>query len=256
MCHAVDSHPPDLPADLVRPRVAGGAAPHHVQLTSADGTVFQAAVAVAQESCGPAVVILPDVRGLYSFYVELADRFAAAGHHAIAIDYFGRSAGAAQRDADFEWMPHVTQTRPEEIQADIAVAIEHVKDQTGVTAFVTVGFCFGGTQSLLSATNPELDVDAVIAFYGGLDTGWLGIQSPRDRTQEMVRPVLGLYGGDDPNIPPEDVAQLRGGLEAAGVEHEIVVYEGAPHSFFDRSFDEHADVCADAWRRVLRYLER
>ena len=56
------------------------------------------------------MIILPDVRGLYRFYVELAERFAEAGHHAIAIDYFGRTAGTGGRDGEWEYMPHVQQT--------------------------------------------------------------------------------------------------------------------------------------------------
>ncbi len=55
-------------------------------------------------------MVLPDVRGLHPFYEELALRFAEAGVDAIAIDYFGRTAGVGKRGADFEYMPHVGQT--------------------------------------------------------------------------------------------------------------------------------------------------
>ncbi|HEX6621240.1 MAG TPA: dienelactone hydrolase family protein, partial [Solirubrobacteraceae bacterium] len=92
MCFAFDAHPPDLPSDLALPTLAGGAAAEALELTSADGTRFSTALAEAPEATGgPGVVILPDVRGLYRFYVELAERFAQAGHHAIALDYFGRT---------------------------------------------------------------------------------------------------------------------------------------------------------------------
>ena len=99
MCFAFDARPPDLPADLVHPRMAGGAGAEKLELTSADGTVFSAALAESADGArGPGVIILPDVRGLYRFYIELAERFAQAGHHAIAIDYFGRTAGTGERD--------------------------------------------------------------------------------------------------------------------------------------------------------------
>ena len=42
----------------------------------------------------------------------------------------------------------------------------------------------------------------------------------------------------------------------AGVEHEIVVYDGAPHSFFDRKQEEFAEASDDAWNRTLRFIER
>ena len=72
MCFAFDAHPPDLPADLALPTLAGGAAAELLELTSADGTRFSAALAESPEPRGRAVVILPDVRGLYPFYSELA----------------------------------------------------------------------------------------------------------------------------------------------------------------------------------------
>ena len=68
-------------------------------------------------------MILPDVRGLYRFYEELALRFAERGHAALAIDYFGRTAGVAKRDDDFDYMPHVEQTTVAGIQADVAAAV-------------------------------------------------------------------------------------------------------------------------------------
>jgi carboxymethylenebutenolidase len=58
--------------------------------------------------------------------------------------------------------------------------------------------------------------------------------------------VLGLFGGADPHNPVEEVDRFRQALEEAGVPNEIVVYEGAPHSFFDRSQDEHREACEDA----------
>ncbi len=62
-------------------------------------------------------------------------------------------------------------------------------------------------------------------------------------------------GGDDPGIPPEEVARYEEALTAAGIEGEVRVYDGAPHSFFDRRYEEHAEASADAWARVLAFIE-
>jgi carboxymethylenebutenolidase len=70
----------------------------------------------------------------------------------------------------------------------------------------------------------------------------------------MRGPVLGLFGGADEGIPPDQLEEFDHKLADAGVEHEIVSYPGAPHSFFDRSYEEHGEACADAWRRVLSFL--
>jgi carboxymethylenebutenolidase len=78
---------------------------------------------------------------------------------------------------------------------------------------------------------------------------------PIERVSEFECPILALMAGDDPGIPVEVVEEFRKELENAEVEHEVVVYPGAPHSFFDRKQEEYAEDSADAWRRVLDFIE-
>jgi carboxymethylenebutenolidase len=256
MCFGFDSHPPDLPADLALPPIAGGAPAEMLELTSADGTAFSAALAVAPEPREPAVAILPDVRGLYRFYAELAERFAGAGHDAVAIDYFGRTAGTGERDADFEYMPHVQQTTLAGVQADAAAAIAELRERTGARQVVAVGFCFGGLQAFMAAMSERLALDGVVGFYGSLEGGRLGGPKVNERVGEMRCPVLGLFGEADQGIPMEHVRRFEQRLAEEDVDGEVVTYPGAPHSFFDRRYEEHALASADAWRRVLGFLDR
>jgi carboxymethylenebutenolidase len=72
----------------------------------------------------------------------------------------------------------------------------------------------------------------------------------------MTCPILALMGGDDPGIPADVIEEYRRALEAAGVDNEVVTYDGAPHSFFDRQQEAFADESADAWRRTLAFIER
>jgi carboxymethylenebutenolidase len=72
----------------------------------------------------------------------------------------------------------------------------------------------------------------------------------------MAAPILALQGGDDPSIPAEDSQAFDRALANAGVEHEVVIYPGAPHSFFDRKYEEFAADSEDAWNRVLAFIER
>src|SRR5919204_3710975 len=144
VCFELDSEPPI-------PRIAGAVVSHDdLVLESADGTRFAAFAAKPDEPTGAGVVILPDVRGLYRFYEELALRFAERGIAAIAIDYFGRTAGVAKRPNDWDYMDHVQRTTPEGIQADVAAAVEYLRGR-GVRSIFTVGFCFGGRNSWLAA---------------------------------------------------------------------------------------------------------
>src|SRR5919205_3511152 len=107
MCFDTDSAPPI-------PRIAGAAVSHDdLELEAPDGNRFAAFLATPEQPASVGIVILPDVRGLYRFYEELALRFAERGYTAIAIDYFGRTAGVSKRDDGFEYMPHVHATTAE-----------------------------------------------------------------------------------------------------------------------------------------------
>jgi carboxymethylenebutenolidase len=256
MCFAYDARPPAPPDDLLLPPIAGGAAAELLELRSSDGTRFSAALAESPEGRTPGVVILPDVRGLYPFYIELAERFVQAGHHSIALDYFGRTAGLGPRDEDFEYMPHVQQLRVPQVQHDIAAAAHALQERTGAEAVATVGFCFGGLQSFLAGMNAELALSAVVGFYGPLVAARFEMPSPLDRVNDFRCPVLGLFGAEDQAIPVEQVSRFGELMTEAGLDHEITIYDGAPHSFFDRRFNDYADASEDAWRRTLGFLER
>jgi carboxymethylenebutenolidase len=248
MCFDLDSAPPIPP-------ITGAAVSHDdVVLEAADGNRLAAFVATPEEPARVGVVILPDVRGLYPFYEELALRFAERGYAAIAFDYFGRTAGTAKRGDDFEYMPHVQQTTPDGVQADVAASVEHLRG-LGCTQVFTVGFCFGGRNSWLAAAWGH-GLAGAVGFYGRPGPGNDGSPGPIQRAGEMQAPILALQGGDDPGIPVEDSRAFDEALTGAGVEHEVVVYEGAPHSFFDRKYEEYAADSEDAWNRVLAFLER
>ena len=254
MCFEFDSRPPDLPSDLIGPPIAGGAAAELLELESADGTRFSGALARAAEGGHPGVVIIPDVRGLHPFYTALAERFAEAGHNAIAFDYYGRTAGPGPRDEGFEYGPHREQVKLDQAFQDIATAIAALRERAGDESVVTVGFCFGGSMSFVAGANPDLDLTGVIGFYGVLDPARFDGQGVLAQARDIRRPVLGLFGGADQAIPQEQVSEFDSELGEAGVDHEIHVYPGAPHSFFDRKQDEFAEESADAWRRILEFL--
>src|SRR3954465_3129749 len=140
MCFDRDSLPPI-------PVISGAAVSHErLDLEAADGNRLAAFYAAPDGEADRGVVILPDVRGLYRFYEELALRFAERGFAALAFDYFGRTAGASERDDDFEYAPHVAATTTEGVQADTRAAVERVR-ATGASSIFTVGFCFGGRAS-------------------------------------------------------------------------------------------------------------
>jgi carboxymethylenebutenolidase len=251
MCFDLDSEPPI-------PRISGAAVSHEdLILEARDGNRFAAFAATPDEPGDTGIVILPDVRGLYRFYEELALRFAERGYRAVAFDYFGRTAGIGKRDDDFDYVEHVRRGTPEGLQADLAATIAWLRSPEGggPRAVFTVGFCYGGRHSWLAAAAGH-DLAGAVGFYGRPGEASDGSQGPQQRASELAAPILALMGGDDAGIPQADVDAFEAALTAAGVEHEVVTYPGAPHSFFDRKYEEFADASKDAWRRVLAFLER
>jgi carboxymethylenebutenolidase len=253
MCYSPKDMPPDPP---------GGARPatgEDLVLTSADGTRFAAFAARASfpEQPQAAVLIYPDVRGLHNFYKELALRFAGQGIHAVALDYFGRTAGLTSRDDSFEFMPHVQQIEFPSFLADVRASLDYIRTMTPVPQGVfTLGFCMGGSLSLLTATQPDLDLAGAIAFYSGFSRKFAGFdRTTLDAAVDIAYPVLGLYGGTDQGIPMSAIDELDRNLDTAGVTHELLVYPDAPHSFFDRKATEFAADSADAWTRVLTFIQ-
>lgn len=247
MCVAGDALPPIAPMGFVPGRA--------LTLEAADGTTFNAYEALAHD--GPtdaAVVVLPDVRGLFPFYEQLAVLLAEAGHDAVAIDYFGRTAGTSARSDDFAFMDHIARTTSAGVNADIAAAATHLRRRHPGVSLFTLGFCFGGTCAWQAATHGH-GLSGAIGFYGRPDADRPAGDGPfLERAHLVEAPILALMGGADPSIPPDMVEALERALAAAGDDHEVVTYPGAPHSFFDRHQDDYEPESADAWRRVLDFI--
>jgi carboxymethylenebutenolidase len=241
VCFDTDSTPPV-------PAISGAAVSHdRLTLAAADGNELAAFVAMPEGPATTGVVILPDVRGLYRFYEELALRFAERGYVALAMDYFGRTAGVSERGDDFDYQPHVDRTTPQEVQTDVAACVNHVR-ALGCTSLFTVGFCFGGSNSWAAAAGGH-GLQGAVGFYG---------RPARmlDRVPQIDAPILALQGGADRAITHEDNLELEHALREHGKQYELIEYEGAPHSFFDRKQEEFAEASEDAWRRVVEFIGR
>ena len=248
MCFGFTSRPP-------LPPIRGSALDaSDITLTSRDGTPVAAYLARSEQPSGAGVGILPDVRGLTPYYEELALRFAEAGADALAVDLYARSAGPSRRADGWEYEPHVSRLDIEGLTADVAAAAGVLRERGEVKRIYTIGFCIGGRISLLQARS-ETPLAGVIGLYPW-PTGphRSGLPAPSDEAARFRCPVLTVYGGGDAAIPPVARQTFADALDAAGVEHRSVVYEDAPHSFFDRRAAEHADDSAAAWREILGFM--
>jgi carboxymethylenebutenolidase len=251
MCTTHDSRPPIEPIS----GAAIDAGP--VTLKAQDGADFRAFLARPEGPTGAGIVILPDVRGLHPFFEEVALRYAERGVLALAIDYFGRTAGTEPRGDDFEHMPHVEQARWETLAGDIRAAVASLRSQEPAPRSVfTSGFCMGGRLSSMSATL-GLGLAGVIPFYGWpVGPNRNGTPAPADNAGAIECDVLAFYGEADTGIGADAREAFDKALDKAGVRHETVVYPGAPHGFFDRKAGQFADAASDAWDRTLAFIRR
>lgn len=240
MCHSDESRPPAPPR-------RGELGLHaDLTLTAVDGNMFDAYEAHPAAPSAIGIVILPDNRGLHEYYKQLARYFAEAGFHAVAFDYYARTVGRGDRSEAFDYATHWKQATTEGVDADVAAAAAHLR-AAGITTLFTIGFCFGGGHSWRqSAVMP--DVAGSIGFYG-FAGGVLEVQD------QLTAPLLLLLGGEDKMIDPASFDPVIDALAARGIAADRYVYDGAPHSFFDRTFAEHGDECADAWRRILEFTD-
>jgi carboxymethylenebutenolidase len=243
MCFDDQARPP-------APPVTGIVSEHgEVHLQSADGNLFGAYYAYPTLRAQNGVVVMPDVRGLHSFYQELAQRFAEVGLLSVAIDYFGRTAGIGPRDGGFPYREHADEVQPGQVDLDVAAAVAWLRSDLDhdVASVFTVGFCAGGSLSWAQSGAGQ-GLAGCVGFYGRPSLVTY-------RLPDLEAPLLMLAAGQD-ETPVEEVERFAEQVREAGVEAELYVYPDAPHSFFDRTFSEHEAACADAWLRVLAFIER
>lgn len=209
----------------------------------------------------PGLVLIPDVRGVYEHYREVARRFAAEGFFTLAIDLYSREGTPDLPDmaAVMRWIRNLPDRR---VLADLDAAAAFVagRPEVGGGPVGITGFCMGGQYALLAACSSNAFA-ACVSWYGMLryaENDERKPASPLQRASHLACPYLGLFGEEDALIPLADVEELRGTLAAAGKAFEIVTYQGAGHAFFNDSRPDayRPEAAADAWRRALAFLRR
>jgi carboxymethylenebutenolidase len=212
-------------------------------------------VSVPRETPAPAVIVIQHAGGVDDFIRRMSDRLAEAGYVAVAPDLYHREDPANADDP----LTRMGRLRDRQIEADVNAAVEHAKslpevqaDKIGIT-----GFCMGGRVTyLMCARNPAFR--AGVVFYGGnIMVPWGEGPAPFDLTRDISCPILGLFGEDDPNPSPADVAKIDAEMTRLGKPHEFHSYPGAGHAFMNEDRPSHREEAArDAWRRCLDWFAR
>src|SRR3990170_820084 len=229
----------------------GGAMPTQWDSVTVDGDAMRCYAAIpAGEGPFPAVVVIQHAGGVDGFIQETAGRFAAAGYVAIAPDLYHRQDPESGKDP----LTRMGRLRDGEVVRDVNAAIGHAGRMGEVAAgqIGIAGFCMGGRVSYLMATHvPSLR--AAVVFYGGnIMTPWGEGPAPFDRTESIACPLLGLFGEQDTNPSPADVAKLDAELTRLARRPEFPSSAGAGPAFMNAARPGYRqDVAEDAGDECL-----
>ena len=209
----------------------------------------------AGDGPSPAVVVIQHAGGVDDFVQSMTDRIAEAGFAGIAPDLYHREDPNSSDDP----LTRMGRLRDDQVVKDVNAAIAHVKtlpearaDSIGIT-----GFCMGGRVSyLMAAQNPELR--AAVVFYGGnIKRPWGDGPAPFDMSDRISCPVLGLFGEEDGNPNPADVAEIDARLTSLNISHEFHSYSGAGHGFMGAGRPAYReDAANDAWTKCVAWFRR
>lgn len=152
-------------------------------------------------------------------------------------------------------MPHLNQLKAQGLFRDSEAALAYLRIGAGSQrATFTLGFCMGGALSFLKGTTDAGLAGAIGLYAYSGKAAFFDDSSFLESAEQITCPVLGLFGDADQVIPVSDVHAFDEKLDKAGVEHEIILYPGAPHGFFELQLAEYAEVSADAWKRILDFI--
>jgi carboxymethylenebutenolidase len=194
----------------------------------------------------PTVIMIHEFFGLNADIVSKADLLAQGGYLVIAPDTFRGSTTSLIPRAIYQ----VVTTKPEAINADVDSVFAWAGAQPEVDPgrIAVLGFCYGGRASLAYSLHNNR-IAATVVFYGSPETD-------PEILATLPGPVLGIFGGADQSIPLADVNAFEQGLEAAGIPHQISIYDGQPHAFVRGAEEIKAGGAqGEAWAEMLAFLE-
>ncbi len=190
----------------------------------------------------PAVVMIHEWWGLNDNIKEMAQKLASQGYIVLAVDLYNNKVGTTSEEA----RQLMTSFDVDEGIENMNSAIRFLKSEYSADKIGSIGWCFGGGQSLNLAVNSELD--ATVMYYGQ-------VISESEKLSNISWPLLGIFAEEDQGIPPEAVRDFESSLDELGIENEIIIYPGVNHAFANPSGDRYSPQEAkDAWNKTLEFF--
>jgi len=195
----------------------------------------------------PGIIMIHEWLGLNEHIKAMADKLAGQGYTVLAIDLYNGEVTTNSSRAR-ELSSSVRGNQYEAIK-NMKAAVKYLREEEKVENLATLGWCFGGGESLVMALNDQ-SLDATVIYYGTLVTD-------KQNLSKINNPVLGIFGANDSSIPVSSVNTFDDTLDELNVENEIYIYDGVGHAFANPSGMNYAkEETQDAWDKTLDFLER
>jgi carboxymethylenebutenolidase len=204
-----------------------------------------------QSSKLPAVIMIHENKGLNDHIKNMANLLARQGYVVLAVDLFKGEVSVDPNDT--RRMVQSVRNNPEHAISNLQTAVKYVSSLPNVDSskVASIGWCFGGGQSLQLALNSrDHPLAATILYYG------TPLVTDKGNLSKIKWPVLGIFGDQDRGIPVEKVNQFKAALEEDGITNEIHIYPGVGHAFANPSGANYAPKeTQDAWQKTLSFLK-
>src|SRR5215216_2815900 len=198
----------------------------------------------------PAVVMIHEWWGLNDNIKDMANELASEGYVVLAADLYNGEV-ATTPDKAMQLVSSVREN-PEQAISNLQSAVQYLASLPNVNSsrIASLGWCFGGGQSLQLALNSEQNpLAATVIYYGNL-------VNDTNEISKIKWPVLGIFGDQDQSIPVESVNAFEQALNETGVANEIYIYPGVGHAFANPSDNYAPKEAADAWKKTLAFLNK
>jgi carboxymethylenebutenolidase len=199
----------------------------------------------------PAVVMIHENKGLNDHIKNMANLLARNGYVVLAVDLF-KGEVTTDRNRSSELTQYI-RDNPDIATANLQSAVKYLASLPNVNAekIASLGWCFGGAQSLQLALNSQdHPLAATVIYYGRLITD--------NATLAKIKwPVLGIFGDQDSSIPVDTVKAFESALNSNNIPNEIYIFKGVGHAFANPSGDNYAPKeTKDAWDKTLSFLDK
>ena len=194
----------------------------------------------------PGLIVIQEWWGLNDNVEAMAQKLAAQGYVALAVDLYGGRVATTPDSA--MGLMREAMGRQDALSDNLRQAYRYLAADLGAPRVGVIGWCFGGMWSLRTALALPDQIDATVIYYGQPVTD-------EARLATLSMPVLAFFGGADDSIPADSVAAFSAALDRAGVPHTVRTYPGAPHAFANPSGQSYVPEAADdAWARTTAFL--